>query len=125
METVQIFSDMPDVAPEEFLGRISRRWVSSCLRARAYPVHTRRDNNYAIADMYLECPSGTFSGKPEHTLFRALRGSDALYLVQRAFTYNAPASDMETAMAFLQQAGLCDPRYPEHPCPPLQAVAQH
>jgi len=71
--------------------------------------------------LLLRCPLNPASGKPEVTLFRAIKGTDSFYLVQRATRYEPTAEQIGQTAKYLASVNVCDTRAAEHPCPDMKA----
>jgi hypothetical protein len=70
--------------------------------------------------LLLRCPLDPITGKPETTLFRAIKGNDSFYLVENAVRAN-PTSEQLSQMAHeIGSSNVCDGRSKDHPCPDLK-----
>ncbi|WP_421999718.1 hypothetical protein [Reyranella sp.] len=119
MMTVQVFKDRPDLDPKDFLAKIQTRWQAECNGSASAPVTAERINGYTAATMLLRCPLLPSTGKPEMTMFRAIKGKDALYLVQRAVRAADTPEQVARLEAYFAKVSACDVRSPAHPCPDL------
>jgi hypothetical protein len=117
MVTAQVFARRPDLEPTAFLGAIQKQWLAACKGSTSAPIITDKVNGYAAAMMLL--PS---AGKPETTMLRAIKGTDALYVVQRATRSAGSPQEMDRLKKFFDGVGVCvcDVRSREQPCPDLQ-----
>lgn len=65
-----------------------------------------------------QCPLNPQTQKPEIMWLKAIQGADALYSVQYAYRRPAEPALIGPAMSYLKSVAVCDPRKPDHPCPP-------
>ena len=108
-----------------FLQRITQQWLAACPGSQAKGIVTGQTNAYVVSMQVLTCPKNPTTGKPEVTAFRAIKGQDALYSVQRAFRSLPNDADYNDTIHFLSTVTVCDTRTPAHPCPGLgSAVSQ-
>jgi hypothetical protein len=54
------------------------------------------------------------------TIFRAIKGKDAFYVVQRATRAAGSPEQVEGLRAYLAKVSVCDTRSREHPCGDLK-----
>lgn len=82
-------------------------------------------NGYEAIVAFITCPRHKASGRGEFTLWQAMRGTDALYIVQRQMRgqpFAADALPLDEAevrewVTHMARVSLCDSRAPQHPCP--------
>jgi hypothetical protein len=120
MVTVQIFSKRSDIDPALFLRKVEENWLSACKGSTPVPTVTGKANGYDVSMVLLHCPLLPSTGKPETTMFRAIRGTDSFYLVQRAVRSVASPEQLDRMKQYLGAANVCDAASPAHPCPALQ-----
>ncbi|MGE5547386.1 MAG: hypothetical protein ACM33T_10845 [Solirubrobacterales bacterium] len=98
---------------------------ANCDSAAPGPVTEATRNGYPSATVQVACSKGKATGLGGFILVTAIRGKDALYVIQRqwrgpAFEPNErPAIPQDTLRqwgAFSQGVSLCDTRDPRHPC---------
>jgi hypothetical protein len=121
MLTVQVFRQSP-LDPTVFLQQIGKQWAEACPGSSAKGILSGQVNGYGVSMQVLRCPKNSATGKPETTAFRAIRGNDALYSVQRAFRSNASDKEMNDVMQYLSTVSVCDTRAANHPCPALDTL---
>lgn len=123
MITVQVQTGKAGM-PRPYLDSVVNYSRANCEAAGAGAVTETTVNGYPYAAMSVTCTKGKASGKGSVVLIHAIRGTDALYVVQRqwrgpAFAKNQPPpmpkdiADQWRAFA----VGLCDTRDAKHPCP--------
>lgn len=115
MVTVQIFFGEAATA-EQFMERIRVQWVAACTGASARPLSAVAENGYASTMWTMSCPLNPTTGKPEHTWFKAVRGNDSLYVVQKAFRFKPSDQQLAPWLNFLARVSVCDSRIPERAC---------
>lgn len=115
-----------DQTPRTFVEGIVAYSRDNCEAAGPGPVNEAMNNNYPIATVTVTCTKGKASGMGGFALVQAIRGRDALYVVQRqwrgeAFSKNQspafPPSMLKEWGDFAKTVGLCDSRDKRHPCP--------
>ncbi|HLO76539.1 MAG TPA: hypothetical protein VK196_08800 [Magnetospirillum sp.] len=97
----------------------------NCEAAGPGPVSETQNNGYPAATVTVTCTRGP-SGLGGFALVQAIRGRDALYVVQRQWRGPAFGKDQNPAFPpnmlkdwgeFAKTVSLCDPRNGKHPCP--------
>jgi hypothetical protein len=124
MVTVLVFRKRPDLDPEGFLRRLQAKWLTDCKGAAPAPVMKGNVNGYVSATMLMRCPLFPSTGKPETTIFGAIKGKDALYMVQRAVRAAGSPAEVERLRAYMAEVSACDTRSREHPCPDLKPAGR-
>ena len=119
MVTVQLFQNRRDLDPRAMLDTIQRGWLKACKGSAPAPIVAVKTNGYDGATMVLRCPLNGETGKPETTAFRAIRGRDSFYMVQRAVRSVPDASRLERIENYLASVSVCDTRSAQSPCPNL------
>ena len=116
MVTVQIFMGRRDLDPVRFLATIQQQWLGACKGSTPARIASVPVNAYVGATMQLSCPLNPESGKPETTMFKAVRGTDSFYSVQRAVRGTPSAEQTARMTQYLDHVSVCDTRTPAHPC---------
>jgi len=118
MVTLQIYRGGA-VAAADFLQGVRARYLNDCpgTTTEKGGIFTGQVNGYVVSMMLLKCPRNPGTGKPETTAFRAIRGKDALYLVQHAWRTVPSEQEMNVAMQAFAKVTVCDTGVPDHPCP--------
>jgi hypothetical protein len=124
MVTVQIFVRRADLDPAQFLGRLQQQWLAACKGSKAASIVTGKANGYAASMMMLHCPLLEATGKPETTMFRAIKGNDSFYVVQRAIRAAASPDQVEKMKQYLAEVSVCEAGSPQHPCPALTPLGR-
>jgi hypothetical protein len=106
--TVQIFRNLKDVTPAAFLQNIGTTYLNACPGTPKDDIRTGNVNGYVVSMLALKCPRNA-AGKPETTVFRAINGKDALYLVQHAWR-TAPSERCQTSAFWIFHLRYAGPR---------------
>jgi hypothetical protein len=107
--------------PEIYMHNIERYWRENCPGAEeAHQIASVVENGYASLVFLLNCPRNPKTGKLEMTWFKAIRGNDSLYVVQKAFKFAPAKEQIGRWMGFLRAVRVCDSRLPERACPKTQ-----
>ena len=120
MITTQIFLGMKNTTPEEFQASMAKNWLAVCKDGQAAPITKGEENGYVFSIWIQGCPLNQSTGKPENTLFKAIKGNDSFYVVQKAFKF-APAKEQITQwMQYFRSVMVCDTRLTARSCPKFE-----
>lgn len=123
--TVQMYPGS-DQSPRSYVESIVAYSRDNCDAAGPGPVSEPLNNGYPSASVTITCTKGRTSGLGSFALIQAIRGRDALYVVQRQWRGPAFGKDQNPAFPpnmlkewgeFARAVGLCDSRDSRHPCP--------
>jgi len=117
MITVQIFYRRGDLEVEKFREDLRQGWIKACPDADFAPLKDGRENGYAFEFWSLYCPKNPETGAPEMTYFKAIRGNDAFYSIQKAFRVEPADSQIIEWTKFASKVLVCDTRIADRPCP--------
>ncbi|MFA7293654.1 MAG: hypothetical protein WC023_15550 [Rhodocyclaceae bacterium] len=115
--TTQIYLGLKSVSPAQFEAESQRKWLDACKEGKFSAIASGEEKGYPFAVWMLSCPYSKAPGRPEITWFKALRGADNFYVVQKAFRFEPSHEQVGLWMQYLKQISLCDSRLPERPCP--------
>jgi len=116
MVTTQVFLGMKDTTTQQFQNKMSKMWLAVCKNGEATPIRSGNENGYDFSLWLLTCPLNPSTGKPETTWFKAIKGNDSFYVVQKAFKF-APTKEQVTHwMRYLRSVKVCDTRLPNRSC---------
>lgn len=101
------------VAPTVYRDVMTRNPVRRCTIGS---IREGRDNGYPYALWAASCRSTNTVGQLYEIWTKAIQGRDALYVVQKVFTYNPEDDDVTRWVAYLGRVQLCDPGLPDRPC---------
>lgn len=85
MIAYQLFPKLIDLAPDIFLSKMADHYSESCEQVLATDIEGTPSNGYPGALRVLACTRNKVTGLGEVTLFRAVMGEQAFYVVQRAW----------------------------------------
>lgn len=125
MLVVQVFPGHQG-SPRQYVEMVIETSRSTCEAIGPSPVTERSLNGYPAAALTVSCTRGLRTGKGGLVMVQAIRGREALYVVQRlwqgpAFARNdavpVPQETLKEWGAFARTVGLCDMTNPKNPCP--------
>lgn len=116
MLTSQIFLGLKTATPDSFRAVMQQTWKASCKDAEFASVANGQENGYPFAVWLQACPLNSSTGKPEHTFFKAIKGHDSFYVVQRAYKSSPTGEQVTAAMEDFRAVTVCDSRLPDRPC---------
>ncbi len=123
--TLQMYPNA-EFTPRGFVENAITHARTSCEAAGPGPVTETQVNAYPMALVTIACSKGKQTGMGSYVLIQAIRGKDALYVVQRQwrgtpFGKNQdpaiPGGTLKEWAEFSKSVGLCDTRDTRHPCP--------
>jgi hypothetical protein len=83
--TKQIFYDLKDEDPSAFVSKILAGVGKACQRARVNGPKAETENSYPVAYAQAYCGNQKGTSTDVDIFIKAIRGKDALYVVQREF----------------------------------------
>jgi len=125
MMTVQVFHGAT-VSASTFLQGLGQRYMNACQGTEVLGkgVNNGTVNAYPVSMLMLKCPRNPSTGKPETTLFRVIKGTDALYAVQWAWRSVPSPDQVDQAVKSMATVTVCDTRDAAHPCPKLRPLTE-
>ena len=117
MVTTQILLGRGNVDGSLYLTTLMQGWLKACPETKPGAILRGSVNGYALWRLTLQCPKLASTGKPETTLFRAIRGKDSFYLVQRSMRAVPDKAKFAAMGEYLETVVVCDTRSADHPCP--------
>lgn len=124
MVTTQIFLGLKNATPEQFQALMAKTWLSTCKEGVVAPITKGEENGYSFSIWVQACPLNPVTGKPEQTWFKAIKGNDSFYLVQKAFKFDPSKEQIAQWMQYFRSVAVCDTRLADRPCPKLEKVGQ-
>ncbi|MGE5502798.1 MAG: hypothetical protein ACM31L_00095 [Actinomycetota bacterium] len=124
MVIVQVVGD-PQAAPDAYVNQVVEASRNNCEAIGPSPITEKSINGYPAAAMTVSCTKGRHSGMGGLVMVIAIRGREALYVVERlwqgpSFARNeaVPASQemLKDWGAYTKSIYLCDIGDPGHPC---------
>ncbi len=120
MVTSQLFIGLKSVSPETFRAESRKKWLEACKDGNFAEIASGEENGYPMALWMLSCPHSKAPGRPEITWFKAIRGQDAFYVVQKSFRFEPSNEQVQQSMRYLRQISVCDTRIPQRACPVIK-----
>jgi hypothetical protein len=117
MLTTQVFLGLKSATPQQFRDFMQGQAAKSCLNGQSANVAEGMENGYPFALWIQDCPLVQRFGKPERTWFKAIKGRDRFYVVQKAFRFEPSEQQVLKWTQYLRDVRLCDTRVPEQKCP--------
>lgn len=124
MVTTQIFLGMKSATPEQFQASVAKSWLAACKGGEAAPITKGEENGYAFSIWLQTCPLNPSTGKPEKTWFKAIKGNDSFYVVQKAFKFDPSEDQVTQWMRYFRSVMVCDSRAADRACPKLEKIEQ-
>lgn len=117
MLTINItYGNLP-ITPIKYSEAMNDMWKKSCPGAEGSTIASGEENGYLFAVWMLICQNNPASGKPEWTWFKAIKGNDSFYVIQKAWRSEPLQQDVSKWMKQLRKIQVCDTRIPERKCP--------
>lgn len=112
MLTTQIFYGGLPVTTDVFYQRMASHWKKACNNADDQLIKTGEENGYPFTLWLLTCRDE----ETEITWFKAIKGNDSFYLVQKAWRREPAKEEITKWMPYLRSVTVCDTRIPESAC---------
>jgi hypothetical protein len=122
MLTTQVFLGMKNATPVQFQARLGQLWLSSCKDSEVTAITKGEENGYSFSIWLQTCPLNQSTGKPENTWFKAIKGNDSFYLVQKAFKFSPSKEQITEWMQYFSSVMVCDSRITDRTCPKLERI---
>lgn len=117
MLTTQLYIGLKSVTPAQFRAESRRKWLEACKEGSFHEVAESDEKGYPVAVWMLSCPHSRAPGRPEMAWFKAIRGTDAFYVVQKSFRFEPSSEQAAQWMRYLRELSVCDTRLPDRLCP--------
>ena len=117
--TTQVFLGLKTATPQQFRDFMQAQAAKSCPDGQNAKIAEGVENGYAFALWIQDCPRVHQTGKPERTWFKAIRGKDSFYVVQKAFRFQPAEEQVVRWTQYLREVQVCDARVPDQKCPDL------
>ncbi len=119
MITSQTMLGLQNTTPQAFQSFMQKSWADSCKNSEFASVAKGKENGYPFSIWIQVCPLNQSTGKPEHTFFKAIKGNDSFYIVQKAFKYKPSKQEVIEWMQYFKTVTVCDTRISNSLCPKL------
>ena len=120
MLTTQVFIGLTRPTPNEFRQVMQKSWVSFCKDANFADVAAGTENGYVFEVWIQDCPKSVQTGKLERVWFKAIKGNDSFYLIQKAFRFQPEPDQVVRWTQYLRSIQVCDTRLPDRDCLKVQ-----
>lgn len=117
MLTTHIFFGNLPVSPDAFRQRMTDMWRNACKNSGDRLIESGIENGYPFVLWSLSCPVNISTGRPENTWFKAIKGNDSFYVVQKAWKREPSQKELVEWMQYLKKVSVCDTRIPKQACP--------
>jgi hypothetical protein len=117
--TVQIDRRINPTTPPQVLQGIGKKWLSTCKGSAANQIPDGQANGYPVSMLLVHCPLNAATGKPETTVLRVIKGTDAIYSIQKTFKFYPSNYNVGQIMKYLNTVIFCDTRQTDHRCPKI------
>lgn len=122
MLTTQVFHGLRNATPESFQISMQQGIQVSCPGGMSAPVAKGEENGYPFAVGMIACPMNRSTGKPEFVWFKAIKGNDSFYVVQKAFRFEPSSEEVTRWTRYLASVTVCDTRLVNQKCPTLRPI---
>lgn len=122
MLTSQLYLGLKHVTLEAFRTESKRKWLEGCKEGQFAEMVSGDENGYPIMLWMLTCPYSKAPGRPEISIFKGIRGTDNLYVLQKTFRFEPNKEQIALWMRYLKTVIACDPRTSTHACPAADSV---
>lgn len=122
MVTTQVFLGLRNADISQIQSRITKGWLEVCKGGTIQSLANGEENGYPFSLWMQTCPVNPATGKPENTWFKAIAGSDSLYMVQKAFKFQPSKDQLAPWIQYLKNVKVCDTRRADRPCPKVEPV---
>lgn len=108
-QTLEQWTDLLTIAtyfgdqktPQDLRTAMIEAWQSACPGSTVGPLADGDEHGRRFASWSQACPQSPITGGYEFTLFKAIRGADAMYLVQKAYRYKPDAEQLSWWVQFV------------------------
>jgi len=124
MLTTQVYLGAKNISHELFQVEMGKGWLAACKNGEIATIKNGVENGYAFLMWVQMCPLNPATGKPENTLFKAIKGNDSYYVVQKAFKFEPTNEQIARWTLYLRTVGVCDSRLTDRACPKYDTVKE-
>ena len=119
MVTVQVFYNYPTREINNFQDKFIGVIVDTCEDGRGLSITSGEEYGYSFNFFMTICGKNPNTQKPEYTMIKVISGSDALYIIQKAWKYEPSDAQIQDWSKSVSRVFLCDSRNVSAPCPKL------
>jgi hypothetical protein len=125
---VNVFLGERSATVEQFQQFSLTRWVSGCPgvagASEVKTVSKGNDNGYPFAVWSVACKRPPESGLSEFAWFKAIKGNDSFYVIQKSFRAEPSQEVIANWVQYLRKLSVCDTRLADRKCPVLDDVGK-
>jgi hypothetical protein len=125
---VNVFFRERNVSVEQFQQFSLTRWISGCPGVAGANevklVSKGLDNGYPFAIWSLSCKRSSEVGLSEFAWFKAIKGNDSFYVIQKSFRTEPSKEKIVKEVQYLEKISVCDTRLQDRKCPLLEDVGK-
>ncbi|XOB61027.1 hypothetical protein ACMC56_10470 [Campylobacterota bacterium DY0563] len=110
MITTNIYHKNIKLSAKEYIQYMNSSWKKSCQNNYTKFLPDGKENGYEYALFMAYCKKNKMTNKEEFTYFKAIKGNDSFYVVQKAFAYSPTKEEVIASMKYLQNVFICDTR---------------
>ena len=125
---VNVFLGERSATIEQFQQFSLTRWISECPgvsgASEVKTISKGNDNGYPFAVWSLACNRPPESGLSEFAWFKAIKGNDSFYVIQKSFRAEPSQEMIANWVQYLGKLSVCDTRLADRKCPALDDVGK-
>lgn len=110
MITTNIYHKNINLSAKEYIQYMSSVWKKSCQDNYTKFLADGKENGYKYALLMAYCKKNKMTNKEEFTYFKAIKGNDSFYVVQKTFAYTPTKEEIIESMKYLKKVYVCDTR---------------
>lgn len=100
----------------------AKKLATTCKNGEVRSISNGEENGYPFSIWRQACPLSQATGKPETALFKAIKGNDSFYVIEKTFRFIPSDEVVSQWMEHLRTVTVCDTRTTDHPCPKLEPI---
>ena len=116
MLAAQTFLGARNISPEIFQGEMRERGLAGCKEPATFTEAGQgEEHGYPFVMWSIACPL-TPAGKPEYSLYKAIKGNDSFYVVIKTFRMKPTKEQVGKWLEYFKGVVVCDPRLQAQSC---------
>lgn len=100
----------------------AKNFATRCQNGEVKSISNGEENGYPFSIWRQACPLNKVTGKPETAWFKAIKGNDSFYVVEKTFRFIPSDELVGQWMEHLRTVTVCDTRTAVHSCPKLELI---
>ncbi|AXX92721.1 hypothetical protein CPU12_02515 [Malaciobacter molluscorum LMG 25693] len=110
MITTIIYHRNINMSAKGYIQYMASLWKKKCQNSFIKILDDGKENGYSYALLMAYCPKNKITNKDEYTYFKAIKGNDSFYSVQKAFSSKPNKQEVINTMKYLKKVFVCDKR---------------